>query len=170
MNIEVYPEKVVNEADKLMKTSTRKAIERSRRTVGNYKDVFTPYNTPSEMFKDLRQNEGFYLKWLEVTKKYIESGEKLSYRPTIDRVDEKGNYELSNMQALSYSKNTMKANAVKCVVVSCGMKGEIQCEVILGITKALKKYDLSRKYFPEENKYLLPNVYVIFIEEPLKAS
>lgn len=96
--------------NKLLKISCRKAIERSRQTVGNYKNVRCSFKSPIKFFKSIRDNKKLYDAWLEITKLYIENEKKLAYRPTIDRIDEKGHYFIKNIQMLPFGQNSAKAH------------------------------------------------------------
>lgn len=59
-------------------------------------------------FTIVRKKPKMMEQWLHLTQEYIESGYNSNYRPTIDRVDNDGDYEFDNIQALSKVKNYLK--------------------------------------------------------------
>ncbi|WKL03153.1 hypothetical protein Q0F98_05640 [Paenibacillus amylolyticus] len=51
------------------------------------------------------------MSWNEVTKEYMKNDFKHSFRPTIDRVNEKEGYSLDNIQVLTNAENCAKATS-----------------------------------------------------------
>lgn len=108
-----YSKEVIALGNELLKKSCRSAIERSRQTEGTYKDVKCSFNKPSKFYRSIRSNKKLYRQWLECTKVYMDNGKKLCYRPTINRVDEKGHYYIKNIQILTFGQNSSKAHRKK---------------------------------------------------------
>jgi hypothetical protein len=151
----------------LLQRSSESARNRCNRNEGKYKNVkceLTPTKLRDELWKDNKFRES----WMKLTDKWIKNGYKERDRPTLDRRNSHGDYEVSNIQAKSHHDNVSRAKKVKCIVVSYTKNGELQCELSLGLSNTLSKYSLSRKQFPDENKDLIQGAYVIFIEEPLR--
>lgn len=59
-------------------------------------------------FTIVRKKPEMFKEWLHLTKEYINSGYKSKYRPNIDRINNDGDYEFDNIQALSKIKNYLK--------------------------------------------------------------
>jgi hypothetical protein len=109
-----YGVKVIKEGIKLLKTSCRKAIERSRSKSGAYKMVRCSFNKPKEFYLSIiRNNTKLFEDWLKQTKIYMDSGRDYRLRPTLDRIDEKGHYYIKNLQVISFSQNASKARKKK---------------------------------------------------------
>lgn len=106
-----HTREVIKLGNKLLKISCRKAIERSRKTVGTYKMVKCSFKSPKKFFASIRNNKKLYKQWLEFTQVYMDNGEKLCYRPTIDRINEKGHYYINNIQILTFGQNSSKAHS-----------------------------------------------------------
>ena len=108
-----YSAEVIKIGNKLLKTTCRKAIERSGYTEGPYKHVKCSFKSAKKFFESVKRNKKLYEVWLDLTKKYLESGKEYSLRPTFDRVDELGNYCIKNIQILTFGQNASKARK-KC--------------------------------------------------------
>jgi len=65
-------------------------------------------NAEDLFFTIIRKKPEMFEKWLLLTEEYIESGFDSNYRPNIDRIDNDGDYEFDNIQALSSIGNRMK--------------------------------------------------------------
>ncbi|WP_404459304.1 hypothetical protein [Sutcliffiella horikoshii] len=109
-------------AKHLLHKSCIRAIERVRRNEKQaYIGVKCDWTKPSQMKKDLMSNKKFWGKWLEQSRLYEEKGKKENFRPTIDRIEsdpnKEGHYTMENIQVLSHSENSFKANSVKCKVI-----------------------------------------------------
>ncbi|WP_145409249.1 hypothetical protein [Paenibacillus xylanexedens] len=59
----------------------------------------------------LDKKKKFWLSWKEVTEEYMKNDFKHSFRPTIDRVNEKEGYSLDNIQVLTNAENCAKATS-----------------------------------------------------------
>lgn len=79
---------------------------------GMYKYVECEWKDEEKTFLDIlhRQKE-FWLSWKVVTEEYIKNDYKHSFRPTIDRLNEKEGYSLDNIQVLTNAKNCAKATS-----------------------------------------------------------
>lgn len=106
-----YNKEVFKIGNKLLMTSCRKAIERSQKVEGTYKDVKCSFSSAKKFSSSIKKNHTkLYEKWLEQTIVYVENGESLSSRPTIDRIKNDGHYFITNIQVLSFGDNVSKAH------------------------------------------------------------
>ncbi|PEO88240.1 hypothetical protein CN558_04505 [Bacillus wiedmannii] len=109
-------------AEHLLQRSCMRVLERVRGDKKEaYKGVKCDWKKPSEMKRDLMNNNEFWGKWVEQSRIYEESGKSSNLRPTIDRVESDvkkgGHYTMGNLQVLSHGENTFKAKSVKCKVI-----------------------------------------------------
>lgn len=109
-------------AEHLLHKSCVSAIDRVRRNDKHaYIGVKCDWTKPLKMKKDLMNNGYFWGKWIEQSRLYEEKGKLENLRPTIDRIesdpDKGGHYTMENIQMLSHSENSFKANSVKCKVI-----------------------------------------------------
>lgn len=106
-----YNIEVIKLGNKLLIKSCRKAIERSLKAEGTYKNVKCSFSTAKKFSLSIKKNHiKLYEKWLEQTKVYIENGQRLSFRPTLDRINNDGHYYITNIQVLSFGENASKAH------------------------------------------------------------
>ncbi|MEM5011891.1 hypothetical protein WKH57_14305 [Niallia taxi] len=135
----------VDFAEYLLHKSCIRVLERVRSNKKEaYKGVKCDWDKPLKMKEDLMTNDVFWGRWIEQSRIYEKSGRLLNVRPTIDRIESNvengGHYSWGNLQVLSYSENTYKAQAVKCKVVF--IRGiEVVCiteyESIINVMKEL---------------------------------
>ncbi|MDU1845225.1 MAG: hypothetical protein E6778_06735 [Niallia nealsonii] len=109
-------------AEHLLHKSCIRAIERVRRNEKvAYIGVKCDWTKPLDMKKDLMNDGEFWEKWIEKSRLYEAKGKTENFRPTIDRIEsdpnKEGHYTLENIQVLSHSENSFKANSVKCKVI-----------------------------------------------------
>ncbi|WP_120980061.1 hypothetical protein [Cohnella endophytica] len=93
----------------LLYRSCERAIK-SRKYSKNYVNVTCDWTDVVAMMTDLIcEKEQFWNEWSKQSTTYLGSDKQLSTRPTLDRIDERGHYTLSNIQMLSYGENSKKA-------------------------------------------------------------
>jgi hypothetical protein len=108
-----YSAEVINNGNKLLMKTCRKAIERSGYTEGPYKNVKCSFKSAKKFFESVKSHKKLYEVWLDITKKHLESGKEYSLRPTFDRIDEQGHYYINNLQILTFGQNASKARRKK---------------------------------------------------------
>jgi hypothetical protein len=108
-----YNPEVREIGNKLLMTTCRKAIERSKQTEGTYKNVKCSFKSAKKFYNSAKSNNKLYEVWLEHTKIYLENGKDLSFRPTFDRINGQGHYYFNNIQVLTHGKNASKARRKK---------------------------------------------------------
>lgn len=80
---------------------------------GMYKYVECEWEDEEKTFLDiLHKQKGFWVSWKELTEEYMKNDYKHSYRPTIDRLNEREGYNLANIQVLTNAKNAAKATSL----------------------------------------------------------
>ncbi|MGD6849613.1 hypothetical protein [Rossellomorea aquimaris] len=108
-----FDKKVIEEGNRLLMTSCRKAIERSRSDEGAYKHVKCSFNTAKQLFLSIRwNNKKLYENWMTLTKNYLDhpnQTDRLRLRPTLDRIDSQGHYFINNLQVITFGQNASKA-------------------------------------------------------------
>ncbi|KKC48457.1 hypothetical protein VE23_17380 [Paenibacillus sp. D9] len=93
----------------LLYRSCESAIK-TRKYSKNYANIVCDWTDAVAMMIDLIcTKEQFWGQWKDQSSIYLDSDKQLSMRPTLDRIDERGHYTLSNIQMLSYSENSKKA-------------------------------------------------------------
>ena len=107
-----------NPAEYLLYKSCESSIERGNEnyTRSPYAHVRCQWKKPKDMLKSLIKETDFWNCWKQQTKEYIENGEKIEDRPTIDRIDESGDYKIGNIQVLPMKDNSIKASSNECFV------------------------------------------------------
>lgn len=148
----------------LLNASCESARNRCNRSQGKYKDIQCEL-TPTNLLRELMKKKAFWEDWLRVTKLFIESDYDASLRPTLDRINSDGHYDVNNIQVLPHNKNTSKGALKQCAVISYNKQAkELYCNVILGVTKTMEELGMKVSDIPKENKGLLANInYVIFV-------
>lgn len=109
-------------AEYLLLKSCQNVLDRVRRNQKPaYQGVKCSWNKPREMKSEIMGCAAFWEEWKKQSKIYEKSERELSFRPTIDRiesdVEKGGHYYFGNIAVLPYSKNSFKANAIKCWVI-----------------------------------------------------
>jgi hypothetical protein len=145
----------------LLKRSCESARDRCNRAEGKYKDICCNL-TPIKLKDALMNEKAFWIEWVKLTEEWVERGYKDRDRPSLDRIDEKGHYEIGNIQALPHWKNTAKGKSKKCIIVNYYGNLQLECEMIWGLDKTLKKLGLSRKEITEEHKNQLSKADYLF--------
>jgi hypothetical protein len=132
--------------------SCQRARERGIKGKGKYKNVKCEM-TPAKLRDALWEDGKFHEKWDALTKQWIESGYQRSLRPTLDRIDDSGNYELDNIQALSSKDNTSKGSSKKCILIWYDEDFLLQSSNCLGIGKVQKIFLLPKEKARERNPF-----------------
>jgi hypothetical protein len=104
-----FSKEIIREGKKLLMASCVYAKNRTRHKHGTYAQVKCSFKTPKKMFNSLCANKRFMKSWYEYTTIYLENNRNRSFRPVIDRINEKGHYYVYNIQPLSFSENSSKA-------------------------------------------------------------
>ncbi|MGD7025249.1 hypothetical protein ACQCVK_22230 [Rossellomorea vietnamensis] len=112
-NKKKFSREVVKVGLELLSKTCINIINRSNCDEGYYKNIKSSFNSAKKLRQSLRGKKKFMERWYTLTERYIASGNQLSLRPVIDRIDEKGHYYLYNMQILTYSENAKKVHAKK---------------------------------------------------------
>jgi hypothetical protein len=126
-----------------------------------YKDVRCDL-TPIPLRNALLGQTAFWAEWVRLTKEWVYKGYKDRDRPTLDRIDEKGHYDIGNIQALPKWLNTTKATAKKCLIINFNENWQIEVQLIWGQEKTLKLLELSKKELTEEYRNQLEKIDLLF--------
>jgi hypothetical protein len=97
-----------------------------------------------------------------LTKDWVNKGFNPRDRPTIDRIDEEGHYEIDNVQALPHWKNAVKASAKRCLIITVNENWQFEVQLVWGQAKTLKKLGLSKKELTEEHRNQIGNIDLLF--------
>lgn len=147
----------------LLKRSCESA--RNRCMAGRKKYVNVRCNmTPAQLRMRLIEDKKFWTKWVDLTEKWIESGYLNANRPTLDRIDDNGHYEIGNIQALTHKVNTIKSNAKVCAIVTFIGNNEIEYEIIKGLNRTLESLGITRNEVIEENRNLAAGIEYTFFK------
>ncbi|MEH7075796.1 hypothetical protein [Neobacillus drentensis] len=145
----------------MLKRSCESVRKRCNEKRGKYKDVRCNL-TPSPLRKALMGVTAFWDDWVKLTRGWINKGYEDRYRPTLDRIIKNGHYEIDNIQALPQWENTMKATSKKCMVVNYNDNYQVECQLIWGQEKTLKKLGLSMKELTDGHRNQLDKVDLLF--------
>lgn len=111
-------EEVTKEGSRLLIRSGYSAKSRTEKRV-DYMKKGIKYELP--LRKELvsyiiKEKPEHWRKWLELTKKYLQSGKDKMQRPTIDRIDSYGNYCIDNIDFLPFDEHIQKDKAIGVTV------------------------------------------------------
>jgi len=82
----------------------------------SYKGMACDWLSPLGMAVAHKDKEKFFAKWMEISKRYYESGEDPLLRPTLDRIINCLGYVEDNIQCLAWRDNFNKDNACECIM------------------------------------------------------
>ncbi|QHA92252.1 hypothetical protein [Bacillus sp. N1-1] len=107
-----------NPSKYLLYESCKAACRRGSKTYTEspYTYVTCQWDKPLEMLNDLMDDNQFWEDWKEQTTVYISKNKKRDERPTIDRINENGNYDINNIQVLPMKLNMLKGSSNECLV------------------------------------------------------
>ena len=74
-----------------------------------YENINCDYPEYLDFFEELYEEERIFSEWEKLTDYYYENGKKRNDTPVLDRIDEKGHYTISNIQANTHLGNTLRA-------------------------------------------------------------
>lgn len=139
-------EKEYIKAAKLLFDSCTSRINDCNKKSGYYHDnnIKFEWDTIEEFFIDCFDIDGFWADWKKQDLIFQVTGKK-NDRPTIDRINEEGNYSKDNIAVLSHLENVLKAKRKPCKALV------IKNHEIVG----LFEFD-SKKQFIDEVKNILP--------------
>jgi hypothetical protein len=149
----------------LLRRSCESARTRCRSGKGRYKNVKCDL-TPRVLRDLLKQKESFWKEWVRLTEKWVKHGYCEKDRPTLDRINKDGHYEINNLQALAHKANSLKANAKKCALLVYNDSYQIvEYWIILGVERVLKILGIPRSKAGEfrEGRQFID--YLIFIDQ-----
>jgi hypothetical protein len=149
----------------LLTRSCESARTRCKSGKGRYRNVRCDL-TPKVLRDLLKQSVSFWNEWVKLTEEWVKCGHSEKDRPTLDRINKDGHYEIDNIQALTHNANTRKANAKKCVLVVYDDNYDlVKCWIILGLEKVMKVLNIQKGKagaFREDRPHM---DYLIFIDE-----
>ncbi|MEW9674154.1 hypothetical protein [Ammoniphilus sp. 3BR4] len=156
----------------LLYQSCKRAVERGGEKCkkSTYQNVSCHWSKPMEMLNALMQDRVFWEAWQEQTEIYITNGQKDDDRPTIDRIDESGHYEIGNLQVLPQRLNAIKGSSNQCLVFL--IKGVSLIKVIefASIKEAHQALGIPYSVVNSGGIYDLRDGYKALIESPKSVN
>ncbi|OAB45970.1 hypothetical protein [Paenibacillus glacialis] len=144
-----------------------------------YIDVYIDWSDSNSMCRDIINHKPeFWKEWVVMTGKFIESKQKLSARPTVDRLSEDRSvgYRLENIAPLTHSANSSKALSKSCYVfqINFDLSGQKKFKRFQHKKEALKfiginnKVDTGKIFEVDGKHYLIQSEAVTLGLEPME--